>query len=686
MERMEEMKSKATQAMDTLFRTGYPHPINLFATLVLTVIPLLSPWALGQVPTVRNAVAGITALLYLIVWSRLQVFHADRVPRFFWLYLLVQTLVVSLIYVLDGGLTRFLFVVVAVQAVYISPVRRWAPYLGTLAALWLTLYLAISPDPGDSMVATIGMYLSYLLFAAFVTFTAVQQERQNRVAQELLDSVDQRHHTLRAYEQRVGYRTGEEERERLAQTICTTLLIRLTALMEDLDVLEQADLNRQGARGARLHAKDVLAEVRQVVRTLRPGPGELEEADAPEPHTPPPELADTYPWTDPIRVYHVWNVLVMVLVTGVIVASALVGGSPRWWHLLIDGMALLCAYGAGAVFRQPWSRTLALVLQCALIVWLVVSAQEPLINHLYLIVAAQIVFLVPPVNRWLMAAVVFPTLLSGVSLWLTHLFDRQPALLLTLTAAFAVTNFFGAVMAFMTRRQVEDRQRAVIYAQQLAEVNRLLEVRLEELRRVAIARERVRMAREIHDGLGHHLTIVIMELQYAEQLADGEPEVARQHIAGARQVIATAMIMARELVENLERFERPLAGAIADLVSTWRKGNGDVEVINRVYGDFAGLSTAARVTLYRAVQESLTNIQKHTRAGRVEIDLYELPDRVTLLVTNDDRGGTPHFEAARSGFGLLGLKERADALEGEFSAGPRPGGGYQVRLVLPLGA
>ncbi|HLN65082.1 MAG TPA: sensor histidine kinase [Symbiobacteriaceae bacterium] len=685
MERMEEMKSKASQAMDALFHTGYPHPINLFATLMLTVIPLLSPWAGARLPTVQNGVAGLAALLYLIVWSRLPVFHANRAPRFFWVYLLVQTLVCSLVYVLDGGLTRFLFVVVAVQAVYISPVRRWAPYLGILAALWLTLYLVISPDPGESMVATIGMYLSYLLFAAFVTFTAVQQEKQNRVAQELLDGVDQRHHTLRAYEQRVSHRAEEEERERLAQTICTTLLIRLTTLMETLGLLEQR-LTRQGAREARLEAKDVLAEVRQVVRTLRPAEEGLDEADEPDQHLPPPEPEVPYPWTDPIRVYHVWNVLVMALVLGVNVASTLVGGSPRWWHLLLAGLSLLGAYGAGALFRQPWNRTLALVIQCALIVWLVVIAQEPLINHLFVVVAAQIVFLVPTVNRWLASAVVFPTLLSGAALWLTGLYVKQPTQLLPLTAAFAVTNFFGAVMAFMTRRQVEDRQRAVIYAGQLAEVNRQLEARLDELRRVAIARERVRMAREIHDGLGHHLTIVIMELQYAEQLADEDEAGARSHIAGARQVIAAAMDTARELVENLERFERPLAEAIADLVSAWRQGNTYADVVTRLQGDFSQLSTAARVTLYRAVQESLTNIQKHTRAVRVEIDLVQLQDRVTLQVTNDDRGGALRFESARSGFGLVGLRERADALQGEFHAGPRAGGGFEVKLVLPLGA
>jgi len=680
--------------MDALFRTGYPHQINLFAALMLLLLPLLSPFAEGEQPALRHGVAGLIALLYLVGWSRTRVFHPDRSPGFLWLYLLGQAALVSAIYALDGGLTRFLFVMVAVQGVYITPVRRWAWFVGIVAALWLTLYLAISPDPGASMVATIGMYLAYLLFAAFVTFTAVQQEKQKRLAQELLHGVDLRHHTLRAYELRVNHLTEAEERERLAQTICMTLLTRLTDMTSRLDALREQilPLNRQTARAARLQAKDLMAEVRQVVRTLRPGAedelDELDEGDAaPDvlPLDPLPPSTPAVRWTDPVRVYHIWNIIVIVVTTGVMLASLLVAGSGRWVYMAGGGPALLGAYGLTALSRQPWNRSLALVFQAGLVVWLVIVSSEPLVNHLFLIIAAQMVFLVPPVNRWLAASVLFPTLLSGAAMWMTDQFTGRPGLLLTLTAAFAVTNFFGGVMAFMTQRQMEDRQRAVLYAEQLAEVNRLLEVRLAELRRMAIARERIRMAREIHDGLGHHLTIVIMELQYAEQLADEDAQAAMQHIASARHVIETAMGTAREMVETLERFDRPLSVAITDLVKTWQTGN-NAEVILRIQGDFEPLSTAARITLYRTVQESLTNIQKHARARRVWVELLQLSDRITLTVTNDDRGGPRRTDPGQSGFGLMGIKERADALLGEVTAGPIPPGGFQVKLVLPMGA
>ncbi len=688
---MGELRTKAQHGMDRIFRTGYPHPINLFVALMLTLIPLLSPYTWRShtefLPMPNHGLAGILSLLYLVVWSRYRAYTPDRPARSYRVYLLAQTIAVSLIYALDGGLTRFLFVVVAVQAVYVSPVRGWAPFLGSLAALWLTLYLVISPvESGASMVATIGMYFSYMVFSALVTFTTVQQEQQNAVAQELAQRVDERHHKLRALEQRIADRAEMAERERLAQTICSTLLERLGALLEDLGRLRTGEIpwTRENVRAGRLQAKDVLGAVRQAVRTLRPGEdGLLDDEDWEADLGVPPHPEVSVKWTDPLRVYHIWNVGVIFVTAGVMVASLLVAGSAEWAPLVIATLLLLAAYWGTAISKSPRSRSLLLVLQAALIIWMVALSQEPLMNHLFLIVAAQMIFQVPPDNKWLAASVAFPTLLSAVALWFVN--PERPSLIFTLTAAFGVTNFFGAVTAFMTRRQEEARQRVLLYAQQLSEVNRMLEARLAEVRRIAIARERVRMAREIHDGLGHHLTIVVVELQYAEQLAEEDRDGAMQHIERAQSVIREAMHTAREMFETLERFERPLAQAIQNLVWAWRKGNpARVEV--RVTGDFSGLSTAERITIYRAVQESLTNIHKHARPTLVQIALVELNDRVALTVVNDSQGPVPPVVSSRGGgFGLLGLKERAEAHQGEFTAGPTEDGGFKVRLVLPLG-
>lgn len=688
---MEAVQGRIVGWLDRLFRTGYPHPVNLFAALMLAFLPALS-WLSGEAAerAVWARLTGIAlGLVYLAVWSRIRpTATAWRRGTRHELYLLAQAMLVAAIYALDGGLTRFLFAVVAVQAVYLIPVRRWAPFVGTLAALWLALYLAITPpgEPGASMVVSIGMYLLYLVFAALVTLTMLQQEREGRLARQLLDGVNQRHQVLREYDQTVEHRAESEERERLAQTIHAHLVTRLSRLEADLQAMAEAGPPaRDAVRAARLEAKAVLGEVRSAVRTLRPGQAgaDLDDADAPGRFTGPPEPQMSLQLTDPIRVYHIWNAGVITVTAGVMLAAQLVDGDPHWWRVLLLTLMLLGAYAGASVKPVPYAwRALFVVVQAVLILLLVWTTQEPLMNQLFLVVSAQMVFLSPGGSRGVVAAVAFPTLLTGASLLLSG--SGGAVSPLSLTVAFGVTYFFAAVMAEMTRLQLEARTRAIHYTQQLREVNRQLEARLVEARRVAIARERVRMAREIHDGLGHHLTTVIVDLQNAEALADEEPATALAHVRSALEVIRAAMRSSQEMVETLDRFDRPLPRAIQELVTRWMQATG-TPVIFRVDGGGSDLSTAARMTVFRTVQESLTNIQKHARATRVEITLTQLPDRVTLRVVNDDLGRTEHEEPVRSGFGLVGLRERAQALSGEFWAGPRSEGGFQVLLSLPIG-
>lgn len=690
---MEALQNKPSRRLDAIFRTGYPHAINIFATLMLASLPLLS-WYAGEAPDrpvwARVLAMGLS-LAFLVAWARVRP-NDPRWARGIYheLYLLGQTVIVATVYALDGGLTRFLFVVIAVQAVYLIPVRRWAPFVGTLAALWLTLYLAITPpgESGASMVASIGMYLLYLLFAAMVTFTTIQQERQGRLAQKLLAGVHQRHQALKAYDLTVEQRTESEERERLAQTIHARLVRRLAEISDRLVSLLAGlePLTRQTARSVRLDAKAVLGEVREAVRTLRPGEGrDLTDEDEPGHFDAPPQPDFSLKVTDPINVYHIWNLGVIIITAGVMIASKLVGAPEQWLTVLLLTLGLLGAYGGTAIVRAAYAlRAFFVVVQAGLIFALVWQTRESLMNHLFLVVSAQMVFLVPLRVKGVVAAVAFPTILTGAALWLPDGEFLGHAFPLALTAAFGVTYFFAAVMAYMTRRQLEARKEAILYAQQLNEVNRLLEARLQEARQVAIARERVRMAREIHDGMGHHLTTVIMELQYGEALADEDPEGALNHLRSAVGIISSAMKASLEMVQTLERFDRPLPVALHDLVTGWMKATG-TPVFLRIDGDGAHLSTAARITLFRAVQESLTNIQKHARATRVEIVLTQLTDRVSLRVVNNDLGGGGRVEAVRSGFGLVGLRERAEALLGEFTAEPRPDGGFQVSLVLPIG-
>lgn len=686
---METAQTRATRVLDSLFRTGYPHPINLFVALMLFLLPLLEGTASGFArPTQRFAAGILVAIPFLVTWTRIRVYNPERPNWYIQIYLVVQTVLVSAIYVFSGGLTRFLFIVVAVQAVYLSPARRWGPYLGTLGVLWLTLYLVISPnDPSADRVSTIGMYASYLVFAAVVTYTSVQQERQVQVAQELLDLIGERNRILREHDSTVEHLAEVEERERLARTIYATLSDQLARLLSDLDQLAQraTPISRAEFREARLAAKGVLGQIRDAVRTLRPDENDrLEDDEGERLWGPAPRVPGLERAPDPMRVLNTWNLIIIVVTVGVFVASDLVAGTSRWLSLSALGFGLLAVFSGSLFAKEPRIRTLYLVLQAGFCVSLVWLSREPLMNHLLMIVASQIIFLVPLANRWVLGAVLFPTCLTAVTMWATGLFEKAWLPLMAWTAAFAVTYFFSAVMSFMTRRQVEARQQAMLYATQMAEVNRLLEARLQEVRRMVIAGERIRLAREIHDSWGHHLTLAIMELQYAEALASEGGNDATEHLNMAREVVAAAWKSGSEMILSLERFDRPLSEAISQLVGAWQAGNRQ-EVRLDFQGNLTGIPAAVGIALYRAVQESLTNIQKHARARRVEISLIRHPDRVVLEVSNDSRTGRTSGTDESSGFGLIGLRERTEALMGEFRAAERPDGGFQVQVVLPLG-
>lgn len=697
---MELWQTRANALLDRLFRTGYPHLINLFTTLMLLALPVLSVLTgetLAHGVGRWSVLAAVTGV-YLLLWARMPVWALERRAVWLWLYLLVQTGLVVTIYSLEGGLTRLLFVLVAVQAIYLSPIRRWAPFIfGSLAALWLTLFLVISPvKTGASLVAQIGMYFCYFVFAVVVSYTVAQQERQAGRASALREEVDRRHRTLRELDLTMAAHSGEEERERLATTIHADLVQRLTELRQGLGAAlgegrepsaEPLVPTTEVVRALRLSAKGALAAVREAVRTLRPSDDEpLEDEPAPPSPTLSPDVA--FRVTDPIRLYHIWNLLVVGLTTGVMFASYFVKGGYTWIWIASIGSVLFGIYFVTAYGGPYWHRALWLVIQSALICWLVWLTGDPLFSHLFLIIAAQILFLMPILPRTLTAGVAFPTILVGGSLWLSrHMGGVE---LFSWTGAFGVLYFFSAVMAYMTRRQQEGRSQALHYAAEMAQVNRQLEARLESVRQVAIATERVRMAREIHDGLGHHLTTVIVELQMAEQLAaEGEalraeaPGGAREHLQIAAEVVDHALQAAHQMVEELERFERPLAVAVRELLAIWQRNN-PVQVVLQLNGSLYGLTTATRMTLYRALQESLTNIQKHAEANRVEIHLLRFSDRVLLRVVNDDqRAGRKLGEGG--GFGLVGLRERAEALHGSFKADALQTGGFAVEMVLPVG-
>jgi len=200
----------------------------------------------------------------------------------------------------------------------------------------------------------------------------------------------------------------------------------------------------------------------------------------------------------------------------------------------------------------------------------------------------------------------------------------------------------------------------------------------------AVAAERARIARELHDIVAHHLSVVV--LQAAGSRASGKPAAAalekiehsgRQALTEMRRLLGVL----REPDEEPGLAPQPGIGQLAALTESTRAAGLPVRLT--VDGDHAGLPQAVDVSAYRIVQEALTNVLKHAGPAHAEVAIGCAAGAVTIEVS-DDGAGIPVALAQPGGQGLAGMRERVAIFGGELLAGPRPAGGFAVRARLPL--
>ena len=234
---------------------------------------------------------------------------------------------------------------------------------------------------------------------------------------------------------------------------------------------------------------------------------------------------------------------------------------------------------------------------------------------------------------------------------------------------FSVVPWF-MVMRLM-RRLRADRDRAE------ALVEELRESRAETAREAAVA-ERGRLARDMHDVLAHSLSALALQLEGARLLArnrDTDPEVVAA-IERAHHLAGSGLNEAREAISALRGDEMPGP----ERLNTLAEGFGD-RVALEVSGEPRELASEARLALYRTAQEALTNVSRHSAADHVELRLAYEPEG-TRLVVQDCGPAIDEAPSLGGGYGLTGMRERAELLGGRLSAGPM-GDGFKVELWLP---
>ena len=231
---------------------------------------------------------------------------------------------------------------------------------------------------------------------------------------------------------------------------------------------------------------------------------------------------------------------------------------------------------------------------------------------------------------------------------------------------------FAFVLAALHLREQRARSELAVANDRLRDFN----AQAEEL---ATMRERTRVARDIHDGLGHHLTVVGMQVQAARAVMHTDPGRADGLLVQAEDQARQALTAVRESVAALRepRPAQPLPQELRTLAAESAAVGLPTSV--DVDGTERAVDLDVQVALYRVAQEGLNNVRKHARARSAALRLTYAPDRVRLEVRDDGQG----LGRNDGGFGLVGIRERAERLGGSVTVESTPGLGVAMRVELP---
>lgn len=204
----------------------------------------------------------------------------------------------------------------------------------------------------------------------------------------------------------------------------------------------------------------------------------------------------------------------------------------------------------------------------------------------------------------------------------------------------------------------------------------------------AATSERLALARDLHDTIGHSLSMIAVQAGVALHLLDEHPEQARPALSAIRSASKEALEEVRSTLAILRQDDsvppaRPGLARVGELVDAARLGGLDVQVRLDPLGDNGSdLPPGVDAAAYRVVQEALTNVARHADATRAWVTVRRLRDGLQVEVVDDGRG--PGSARTAEGSGLTGMRERATALGGVVEAGPGPRGGFRVAVQFPL--
>jgi len=235
-------------------------------------------------------------------------------------------------------------------------------------------------------------------------------------------------------------------------------------------------------------------------------------------------------------------------------------------------------------------------------------------------------------------------------------------------------------------QRADRRDRTVTLAAELKEAHHQLQEYAFQAEELAVTRERARLSHEIHDTVGHTLTALDVQLELLSRLPSDQATQREEAAKKARALVKAGLTDVRRAVQALqpnalENFS--VSEAITNLVNDFKERKS-AALAYQIKGEVVPLASGLSLLLYRAVQEALTNIQRHTpQAEQVLVELVFQDSEVKLVVENDRLAPIENINQDEGGQGLRGLKKRTEIMGGQFWAGPNNAGRFRVLIKLP---
>ena len=391
-----------------------------------------------------------------------------------------------------------------------------------------------------------------------------------------------------------------------------------------------------------------------------------------------------------------WLALGTIVVVAIVAFNLYAPADPRRWGMLALMLLFLGAQvwpsesAAPLVHHSGREHLRLAVLTLLTLTMVALDINFSAVIILYFILSGRALFLFP--NRvgyaWVFLLGGLTTVLLGYLLYPNWLYG-----LLNGLGSTCGYIFVGSA-ANAQRRAEQASAESARLLQELQATHQQLQAYAARAEVLAVAEERNRLAREMHDTLGHRLTVAAVQLEGAQKLVERDPAKATQMIGTVREQVLEGLHELRRTVAALRtplEEELPLRSALARLVSNFREATG-IQTELALPATIPDLPADHRQALYRAAQEALTNVQRHANANHARVEVALFGDKQTaagkidtaIQISIGDDGIGLDETASTRGYGLRGLAERATHLGGVLHIQPQSAGGTQLVMRLPL--